>query len=884
MNKSTLKIKFLAAFALLFTALTSVASNPDRPVDPDWTIHTSFDNLPRKIADTPDTVYFLVNTRPFFTSQFGKYLNYPASGIFFYDKKNPEAGMQDLAKSVNLSGFDIRFMEVDPSTGTMAIAYMDGGIDMISPDRHVTHFDILKKMSGMKSYFINAISFDPVTHHLWVSNGAGFIRINHDSLTVDINALWNENVSDIITVGDRHIAIIGNIVCEAPAGADIRFRDSFKSIANATTNTPLRLMNLSPDYFAYITAAGSIQQLALANNKWTRSQLVSNSKILSAQNVMVTNRVEHTVSPSANGYVISASDAIYQLNRPVEGGKPAFIRTSLPSGSTVFNTSYDLKKFWFYKERGKFFSRELIDGSWSEPSADMRPEAPLTAKDVEFIYSPEYGMLAVNRAPGFKSGFFDGFQPILVSAFKDGKWKNLAPAHNPPYYTDTYPAGLQKFNEKITYYPGHDPNGILIDPLHPEALHTANLWCGHAVTFLDDPRRNPIMNVSMSSNCGTPELPANKIFPRQNWGSFVGACMMGADADNNIWVGRSNVYPTDGSSNTLLALWAWTPEARKEAIENSDYTKAGEWKKIEVDTDIWMETLISGLALRHPKNKYKLLSWAQGSDGIGRALRVYNHNGTIEDTSDDRLDVIHYFKREDGNIGTMSYINCMLEDQVTGDVLLFTNTSLYIVDFSNPVENYTIPAKTLSVNSEEGNSLALGQPFEAFTACFDEYGRLWVGTSKDGVYGFSADRSKVIAHYNVDNSPIPSNAVFGIGWNPDTKSLFVSTDMAIVEVKVNVSVDTEGSMIVADQPFANPTFVNPEYSGTIAIYNIPTGATLRVRDAYGNTVADITDITDGTSHWNLLDYDGKRVPTGKYTITEASGMPDFKPITILVNR
>ncbi len=61
------------------------------------------------------------------------------------------------------------------------------------------------------------------------------------------------------------------------------------------------------------------------------------------------------------------------------------------------------------------------------------------------------------------------------------------------------------------------------------------------------------------------------------------------------------------------------------------------------------------------------------------------------------------------------------------------------------------------------------------TVIFDEYNRAWIGTQSDGIIGLSADRKNIIAHYTTKEFPLPHDRVMHLGWNPEDKTLWIST-------------------------------------------------------------------------------------------------------------
>ena len=55
-------------------------------------------------------------------------------------------------------------------------------------------------------------------------------------------------------------------------------------------------------------------------------------------------------------------------------------------------------------------------------------------------------------------------------------------------------------------------------------------------------------------------------------------------------------------------------------------------------------------------------------------------------------------------------------------------------------------------------------------------------------------------------------------------------------------------------------------------------------DANGKTVANIPDPEHGVAFWNLLDKDGRRVPTGLYKVSDATATTDFPTLDVVLTR
>lgn len=875
--------KIIATICLLAIAPVAQASRPVA-ADPNWIFHSSFDNMPRKIIDTPDAVYFFVHQRYYNTSTFNAYFSIPTGAIFKLDKSNTAAGLQDMHKTIPFSGTDMRLFEVDPETGLMVIAYTDGGIDLVTKDGKVTYISEIKNRTFPGSWVINSISFDPTSHNVWIGTGAGFMHISSSTLAPVQAPEWNEAVSDICPVGQKIVAIIGNNIYEAPAGSNIARRDSYTAIAGISTAVPLRLMPLSANHFAYLTNNGSIQLATFANNKWSRKQLLAaTSAMLQAPEITVADRLDHAIGRTANGYYISGLRTAYLISRPTDSSAaPGYTKVTLPTDATLYSASYDTSDYWYYRDRGQFVNRKTTGSSWTDPTGVYRTTSPLTCKDVTFAYSPVAGFIAVNCDPDMRANSTDGTFPPLPASYRNGVWNNLAPTYNTPYLIEEQPSYTATLNSLLWRFPVEGPRGFCIDPLFPEIAHMGSTWEGMAAMNMADPKKFPIINVTPGDNLS--KLPSRTEITKSTWGTYTGIYCAGFDTKNNLWMLKSEMSNPDASKHTHYTLLYWTPEARREALLNSDASLGDKWGKIDISAKTNAEFWMWGQALAHSSNQNKILFSIHGSpaDQSGRPIFIYDYNGTLENTSDDKMVSFSKFQLPSGETSGIMYMNDMVENPLTGEVVACTANGTFIFNPATPLKSGAMPARSLIQDSDFGVGYDIISPFVSTTACYDEYNRLWIAGNNGGVIGMSADHKNIIAHFDTRNSPIPSDNIYGIGWNPETKTLFISTDMGIVEVRV----DNHMSAVSSEhqQPFLTPDNVNPEYAGTVAIHSLPAGVNVKVTDMAGKTVAVLPEPESGVTYWNLLDNKGHRVPTGRYNITDASGNNRISPMSVVVTK
>ncbi len=141
----------------------------------------------------------------------------------------------------------------------------------------------------------------------------------------------------------------------------------------------------------------------------------------------------------------------------------------------------------------------------------------------------------------------------------------------------------------------------------------------------------------------------------------------------------------------------------------------------------------------------------------------------------------------------------------------------------------------------------------------DPSNRKWIGTFDNGLFVVSPDGSKVLKHYDTDNSALPSSFVHEVAASADRA--VVVTENGIVELDMgDVASATDYTAVTAA-----PTFVEPGYTGYVTIGQVDVGACVRITDRDGNIVREFT-ATSNQVAWDTCLENGERVPTGVYNI------------------
>ena len=202
----------------------------------------------------------------------------------------------------------------------------------------------------------------------------------------------------------------------------------------------------------------------------------------------------------------------------------------------------------------------------------------------------------------------------------------------------------------------------------------------------------------------------------------------------------------------------------------------------------------------------------------------------------------------------LNYIYTMSVDS-TGYIWVGGSSSP--VFYFDPVEVMNNGFKVTRPKVTEGDD----SPYDTYVShiATDYLNRKWIGTIQQGLYVVSPDGSKVLKHFDVDNSGLPSSCIYSVTASP-TRAI-VLTDNGIVEF------DMEEIPAVIDYTAvtAAPTFVEPSYTGFVTIGKVDVGACVRITDRDGNIVREFT-ATSNLVNWDTCDDTGERVPTGVYNI------------------
>ena len=174
------------------------------------------------------------------------------------------------------------------------------------------------------------------------------------------------------------------------------------------------------------------------------------------------------------------------------------------------------------------------------------------------------------------------------------------------------------------------------------------------------------------------------------------------------------------------------------------------------------------------------------------ALALYDTQGTINNTEDDRSLCREKWKDADGNDLVFDALYVMRQDS-QGNIWIGTNDGIYIY----PAEDdYFQSDRLLHLYVQDEDDEELFKEESIKDIAFDHMGRAWIASSSTGVYVLSATGDSLLAHYTMDNTPLPSNSIMSLAYVPGHGRMYVGSALGLVsytDVSSDVSTDGSGS-------------------------------------------------------------------------------------------
>lgn len=254
-------------------------------------------------------------------------------------------------------------------------------------------------------------------------------------------------------------------------------------------------------------------------------------------------------------------------------------------------------------------------------------------------------------------------------------------------------------------------------------------------------------------------------------------------------------------------------------------------------------------------NDYKWILMRRGGDA---SILVFNDNGTLDDTSDDRVVAL---KAVTGLGGLSGTANCMAVDRdgavwvgTSSGPCVFTDTKKLFNSTSYDASRIMIPR-----NDGTGQSDPLFDGVNVLSIAVGGDNNKWFGL-ETGVYEMSDDCLTQKNCFTTDNSPLLDNSVNTMAINASGE-VFFGTDEGVISYRGRATEPNPTNTDVVAYP--NP--VRPGYSGYVAIKGLVTDALVRITTADAGFVTQLR-AEGGQAVWDCCTIDGRKVSPGIYLV------------------
>ena len=127
-------------------------------------------------------------------------------------------------------------------------------------------------------------------------------------------------------------------------------------------------------------------------------------------------------------------------------------------------------------------------------------------------------------------------------------------------------------------------------------------------------------------------------------------------------------------------------------------------------------------------------------------------------------------------------------------------------------------------------------------------------------------RTRILAHYDMQNSPLPSNSIFAISCDPLSNKVYFGTPggLACFDSDSAPAADSYSDV------YAYPNPVRPEYTGWITVKGLMDNSLVKIADIAGNVFFQGRS-EGGMISWDGCDASGRRVRSGVYLVLASQG-------------
>lgn len=780
-----------------------------------WKMHPALGVQINQIVDTPDLLYYVCLQREY--NPYATNMNEKIGQLFRYDKKSDEA--QALTLGDGLSGTEIDRVVYNPDKKYLLIIYRDANIDLLYDDGRVENIPTFKATSMTTRKVVNNVAFDPDSNRAYLATNFGYLALDDEKYEIVESRNYNTDITAAAGIGDRILLAYGGQLYGARLADRRTTLNDYVCIGSGLA--PIAICPI--DNKSFFTIAKS----SISSHTFTEGMAVNTTQVIKDGSYIAAYKAK-------GGWYLDESYHAFNLSN--EGKVTRFVKPADINYGLI--SSWDGAEFFTVDPTHGMRSLKRENSAWTVTRDYARPDAPATGLCSALNYSPTYGMVAVSS--GIDRVIDNTSQRTVnnISALKNGFWKEYGPGFTNPDAGD--------FGTSYT--------GLSVDPDKPNIIYRTSFFNGILRLNLNDPQ--DIIHFSHPADPSSSKPSYVKIADDQpGYAALCKFTPLSFDSYGNAW---SSYNEFEKDEKTCTRLYFWPADDRKATTSPSN---ARPWKYYRY-ADLKGETLDVCLALKTSANRNVVVF-----GGFIEGLHFLDHNGTLDDQSDDRMVTLLDGYDQDGGSVNIQYVYCLYEDPSTGLLWIGTSTGLYTVNPAKVFENPDL-VQRIKVARNDGTQLAdyLLNQIKVTDITSDAQGRKWFSTV-GGVTVTTSDGRQIIAEYNTSNSGLPSDEVYATCHNPDAGSMMLATSVGLVEFFPSGSSSGSAGSSAA-RIFPNP--VEPDYLGWVTLADLPTDGLVKITDAQGGLVKELKTSLDGLAQWDVTGLDHKRVRSGVYYVFVSS--------------
>lgn len=804
---------------VLATALSASAN-----LTGDWKSHPTFDNSVTAVVPTPQRIYFTGNMQTLTPSI--TYKATPEAALFYYDPEGDE--IVGMTHRNGLSSVAVNKIAYNPWHNYLIVIYNDLDIDLIFDNGEVTNIAALKTAQIPGSKSVNDIFFYPKGNLAYLATDFGYVAIDDQKGEVAESRTYPETVNSIGRLGNwLYLAAQSGLYVGKASDPRLNLTDYTKP----EDLQPLtRFFSMGEDDARLLTISPSQNYATTSWKAGANGALVQIARRSPGScHSVVTTKTGYIIVPNGDNMTeVSYAGYFSNRKRPADEVKG-------------FTTSWDMQTFYTVQPRkgirAEKASSDVSSQNWTVIKDFSLPNAPNAYYSRGMAYHPRYGMLVNSHGVDAIFSNTSQTEPILLSGYLGGNWTPLSPSYRNSAYAKA----------------GQNPNGITIDINDDKYVYMGSFGCGITRLNLDDP--NDILMMSHPADALSSKPGYVEFGPDFSWKRFFNVSTPIFDSNGVLWSFACNW-------NQKRAEYKyWLPADRQASKDAASFRP---WKTIPLDGISYNTTDII-LPLTAQVNRGIIVN---ATDGNGHTIVVYDHNNTLDNKADDKYVEMNSSTDQDGGVADTYHVNTLFEDQDSGTVWIGCHSGIFHFQPRTALAGQNV-LNRVKVSRNDGTSLAdyllNGITVNHITA--DASNRKWISTNGAGLVVTSADGRNIIDEFTEVNSFLPSDVVYFSQYNPDTRSMVISTDKGIAEFFIAGSADGEQQ---EDEVRAYPNPVAPDYYGWVTIDGLPDNCLVKVVDAQGNLVRELGRAESGSVQWDVLNLYGKRVNTGVYYIFASS--------------